>query len=164
MKINLDNNRILPSNKSSTNNIPHITNNQSSDKYISRALSIEDNEDEVDESNTFKTKIDLFYNEGIKKKIFEFLTAFISFISFVIFIASTYDLTILEWFNQIDIGFCVFFNIEILLNFYLAQHRLLFFVDKGNIVNIVACTIPYLAFLQTQPSLKLLKQQDLLDY
>ena len=72
LKINLDNNRIIPSNKSSTNNIPHITNNQSSDKYISRALSIEDNEDKVDESNIFRSKIDLFYNEGIRKRYLSF--------------------------------------------------------------------------------------------
>lgn len=133
---------IFPSNRSSNNNLNQIHN---SEKGISRVFSIEESDDEVNENNTFRTKFDLFYNEGNRKKIHETISALLSFVSFVIFIASTYDNNILTWFNTVDIGICLFFNIEILINFYLAQHRIFFFFDILNIVEILTSTLPYLS-------------------
>lgn len=117
----------------------------SDEKMISKAYSLDDNEEEYDENKTFRTELDLMYNEGNKRKIVEITVVFLSFTSFIIYIASTYFPDGFEWFDVVDIICCIIFLIELLLNFFLAQHRMLFLFNLLNLADIFTCAFPLLA-------------------
>lgn len=138
----------LTSNRSNTQFISGQGNslaNNSEDKMLSRAYSIEDNEEEIDENKTFRTQLDLFYNEGNKRKIIEITSVFLAFTTFIIFIVSTYFPEGLDWFNIFDTLCCSFFILEIVLHFFLAQHRMLFLLDLMNLADIFTCVVPLLS-------------------
>ena len=112
----------------------------SEDKHVSKSSVAES--EEVDENETIRTKLDLFYNEGSKRKFVELTTAFLSFITFIIFIVSTYYEDGFVWFEILDAICCAVFSFEILINFVIAQHRWNFIIDKETIVDCFTSIVP----------------------
>lgn len=134
-----------PSKKSSSPSINQNNYYSSINKiFNSKSNSLDDNEDKSESSN-IRTKIDLFYNDKNKKKIVELIITVLAFISFAMFIVSTYESHILtKWFNIVDFIFCLIFCIEIAFNLFLAQHRIMYFFNIINIIDIISCILPLL--------------------
>jgi hypothetical protein len=103
--------------------------------------------EEIEENKqTFKQILGMFLEEGNRKHYIEMISAACAFITFVIYIASTYsDDESFLWFHYADYVVCFYFNMEILMNIYLAQHRFYYFAKTDTIINIFTSTIPYLS-------------------
>ena len=96
--------------------------------------------------STFRQILDAILNDGNKKSIIEIISSFCSFATFVIYIISTYyPKDKFEILNKIDYAVCSYYNLEFILNLYLAQHRLLFIISVNNIVDLITSFPPYLA-------------------
>lgn len=107
---------------------------------------IEENiEEEEEKKKTFRQYLDKFLHVGSRKAMIEFLSCAFSFASFFIYIASTYYPSSLTWFDYVDYCICSFYNLETLLNMYLAQHRFLYLFRMDTVVDVFTSLIPYLA-------------------
>lgn len=116
------------------------------DLAFSRENEISSDDDEG--TKTFRQNLDKILNEGNKKRIIEYISSIISFTTFCIYITSTYyDPKDFTWFNYLDFCACSYFNLETLLNLYLAQHRLLYLIKVDTLVDLFTSTIPYLSII-----------------
>jgi len=96
--------------------------------------------------STFRQILDSILNDGNKKSMIEIISSFCSLATFIIYIILTYyPKQNIDFLNYIDYAVCSYYNLEFLLNLYLAQHRLMFFISINNIVDLLTSFPPYFA-------------------
>lgn len=149
-----DNSRLKENEKSLENNDSCSSsgqNNNSSQEKLEEDvnISIVEDVDDDEENQTFKQHLDMFLADGNRRYIIETISAFFTFLTFVIYIASTYyTAEEFMWFNYLDSVICFYFILEILVNVYLAQHRWLFLTTIDSLIDIFTSTFIYLFPIQ----------------
>jgi len=94
---------------------------------------------------TLRQYLDKFLTDGNKKQTIETVSVLFAVSTFLIYIISTYyKENDFYWFNYLDMVVCFYFNVEILLSIYLAQHRLLYLKQSENLIDIFSSVVPYL--------------------
>ena len=107
---------------------------------------VETKEEEFEES--WKLKIELFLNNSTVKNAISLTTCILSFISFIIYLISTYyPFTNFSWIRIIDYIFCVFFLIEFAIDLFLSNHKILFFFKMENICDFIIAVFPLFSFI-----------------
>ena len=119
-------------------------------KYLKyQNLVVEKKEEEEKES--FKQKLEQFFNDTLVKSIIHYISAMLSLVAFIIYLVSTYyPLTDFQWAKTVDYFFCAFFNIEYLIYLYLSQHKISFLLNLENISDLLIFIFPYFSSIQNR--------------
>ena len=103
-------------------------------------------DDNEENQKTFKQNLDAFLSNGLLKDAIEIISFLLSFSSFVIYLISTYfPEEKFEWFITFEYFVCGYFNLESILNLYLAQHRLLHLLQLDSGIDLLSSILPYFA-------------------
>ena len=82
--------------------------------------------EELDSGNeaTFKQKLDQILSNGKVKRIIEIISLVLATASYILYIVSTYfPEHKFKWYIYTEFGVCTYFNLETLLNLYLAPGK-----------------------------------------
>ena len=116
--------------------------------YLKYQNIVVEKKDEEDKAN-FQQQLEQFLNEPIVKTIIHCISAILSLVAFILYLVSTYFPLEDFWYIRIiDYFFCVFFNIEFIIKYYLSQHKIAFFFNLNNISDLLACIFPYFSSIE----------------
>ena len=106
-------------------------------------------EDSDNDVKTFRQQLDQILSNGQMKRIIEFFSFICSLTSFIIYIYTTYfPQEEFHWFKYFEYAVCAYFNMETLLNLYLAQHRLLYLFSMDTILDLFGSIFPYFSSIE----------------
>ena len=118
--------------------------------YIKYQNIIVEKKEEEDKEN-FKQKLEQFLNDTFIKTIIHYISAILSLIAFIIYLASTYyPLSDFNWAKTVDYFFCAFFGVEYLINLFLSQHRISFLLNIENITDLLIFIFPFFSSIDNK--------------
>ncbi|MCQ2815709.1 MAG: ion channel, partial [archaeon] len=104
---------------------------------------------ELEGEGSFKMKLDQFLSNNFLKKIIEIISLVLAAVSYVIYIISTYfPEHKFRWFIYMEFGVCIYFNLETILNLYLAQHRISYLQQFHTIIDLFSSILPFFALIE----------------
>lgn len=105
------------------------------------------NEENVNaDANTVRQRLDQVFNSGNYRKYVEYIKCLLSLVIYVIYVATTYyPHKNFHWFDIFNYIVATLFNLETLLNIYLAQHRCQYLTDFDTIIDLFTSIFPYFA-------------------
>ena len=116
--------------------------------YLKYQNIVVEKKEEEDKEN-FQQQLEQFLNEPVVKTIIHCISAILSLVAFIIYLVSTYyPLEDFWYIRTIDYFFCVFFNIEFIINYYLSQHKIAFFFNLNNISDLLVSIFPYFSSIE----------------
>ncbi len=91
--------------------------------------------------------LDRFLNINKRKMIFSLVSAFLSLISFLLYLVSTYNNILNDFLDKFDIIVFIIYLLEYLTNVILAHDRLNHMITTNSLLDLLTTAVPFIGFV-----------------